>query len=136
MPRPFWKGYLKRSLVTCPVAMTPATTDSEKVRFHAVSRKTGRRVESRHVDSETGKTVAPDEIAKAHAVGEEVFAVIREAMATTGMVGIEGVEAEESSSHPSGIGTGVPGRARVEQGDGGCTARVRGSSDRLPRRSP
>jgi DNA end-binding protein Ku len=32
-PRPFWKGYLKLSLVNCPVAMTPATTENEKVRY-------------------------------------------------------------------------------------------------------
>ena len=70
MPRPFWKGYLKLSLVTCPVAMTPATTEAAKVRFHTLSRKTGRRVESRYVDAETGKTVAPDDTAKAYAVGE------------------------------------------------------------------
>ena len=42
-PRPFWKGYLKLSLVTCPVAMTPATTDDDKVRFHTLNRKTGNR---------------------------------------------------------------------------------------------
>ncbi len=35
----FWKGYLKLSLVTCPVALTPATTESEKVRFHTINRK-------------------------------------------------------------------------------------------------
>ena len=46
-PRSFWKGYLKLSLVTCPVAMTPARSESEKVRFHTLNRKTGNRVESR-----------------------------------------------------------------------------------------
>ena len=53
----FWKGYLKLSLVTCPVAMTPAMTEGEKVRFHTLNRKTGHRVRSRHVDAETGKPV-------------------------------------------------------------------------------
>lgn len=33
-PRRFWRGYLKLSLVTCPVSMTPATTPSGQVRFH------------------------------------------------------------------------------------------------------
>lgn len=46
-PRPYWKGYLKLSLVTCPVAMTPATSESEKVRFHTLNRETGNRVVSR-----------------------------------------------------------------------------------------
>jgi DNA end-binding protein Ku len=43
-PRPFWKGYLKLSLVTCLVAMTPATTHNETVRFHTLNRMTGNRV--------------------------------------------------------------------------------------------
>jgi DNA end-binding protein Ku len=53
--RPYWKGYLKLSLVTCPVAMTPATSESEKVRFHTLNEKTGNRVVSQYVDSVTGK---------------------------------------------------------------------------------
>ena len=50
-PRPFWTGYLKLSLVTCPVALTPATSDAERVRFHTLNRKTGNCVVSRYVDS-------------------------------------------------------------------------------------
>ena len=56
-PRPFWKGYLKLSLVTCPVALTPATTENEKVRFHTLNRRTGARVQAQYVDSGTGKPV-------------------------------------------------------------------------------
>jgi len=52
-PRPFWKGYLKLSLVTCPVALTPATTDADKLRFHTLNRKTGNRVVSRYVECRT-----------------------------------------------------------------------------------
>ena len=50
-PRAFWKGYLKLSLVTCPVAMMPAVSEEEKVRFHTLNRKTGDRVHTRYVDS-------------------------------------------------------------------------------------
>ena len=53
-PRSFWKGYLKLSLVTCPVAMVPAVTESEKIRFHTLNRATGNRIESRFIDAETG----------------------------------------------------------------------------------
>jgi DNA end-binding protein Ku len=56
-PRPSWRGYLKLSLVTCPVAMLPATSDAQKVRFHTVNRATGNRVHARYVDAETGKPV-------------------------------------------------------------------------------
>src|SRR3546814_9393539 len=37
-PRPYWTGYLKLSLVTCAVSLTPATSDREKVRFHTLNR--------------------------------------------------------------------------------------------------
>ncbi|RMC23370.1 Ku protein, partial [Paracoccus siganidrum] len=40
-PRSYWKGYLKLSLVTCPVSMIPATSDAEKVRFHTLNARTG-----------------------------------------------------------------------------------------------
>ncbi|AUW43941.1 hypothetical protein CUJ84_Chr003608 [Rhizobium leguminosarum] len=53
-PKYYWKGYLKLSLVTCPVAMTPATSESEKVRFHTLNKETGNRVVSRYIDSVTG----------------------------------------------------------------------------------
>jgi DNA end-binding protein Ku len=47
----YWKGYLKLSLVTASVSLTPATTDSNQLRFHVLNRKTKNRVESRYVDS-------------------------------------------------------------------------------------
>lgn len=139
-PRPYWKGYLKLSLVTCAVSLTPATSGSEKLRFHTINAETGHRVRSRYVDAETGKPVADEDEVKGYeteekrhviieddeleAVGlestrtinidkfvpadsiewisydtpyylmpdddvaQEAFAVIREAMATTGTVGI------------------------------------------------
>jgi DNA end-binding protein Ku len=56
-PRASGRGYLKLSLVTCPVAMLPATSDTDKVRFHTVNRATGNRVHARYVDAETDKPV-------------------------------------------------------------------------------
>lgn len=139
-PRTFWKGYLKLSLVTCPVAMMPAVSEEEKVRFRTLNRRTGNPVVARYVDSVTGKPVDEENEAKGYQrgeddyvvlddeeiaavalestrtididmfvpkeqigwiwydtphflvpddkVGEEAFAVIREAMASTGTVGI------------------------------------------------
>ncbi|WP_274423976.1 non-homologous end joining protein Ku [Chelativorans sp. YIM 93263] len=139
-PRPYWKGYLKLSLVTCSVSLTPATTEREKMRFHTVNRDTGNRVRSRYVDAETGKPVDDDDEIRGYEiedgeyvtfedeelqavnlestrtidieqfvpaesiewiwydkpyylmpddeVAQEAFAVIREAMAETGTVGI------------------------------------------------
>ncbi|RST87482.1 Ku protein [Aquibium carbonis] len=77
-PRSFWKGYLKLSLVTCPVAMTPATTDSEKVRFHSINRKTGNRIRNHYVDAQTGKPVRDEDQVHGFASGEDQFVVIED----------------------------------------------------------
>jgi DNA end-binding protein Ku len=58
--RPAWKGYLKLSLVSCPVMLVPATSESRRVRFHTINRKTGNRIRSEYVDEKTGKPVADE----------------------------------------------------------------------------
>ena len=77
-PRSFWKGYLKLSLVTCPVAMVPATTDEEKVRFHTLNRKTGNRVVSQYVDSVSGKPVDEDDEVKGYQRGEDEYVMLED----------------------------------------------------------
>lgn len=77
-PHSFWKGYLKLSLVTCPVSMTPATTDAEKVRFHTLNAKTGNRVISQYVDAVSGKPVEDDDEVKGYPRGENDFVLLEE----------------------------------------------------------
>ena len=77
-PRSFWKGYLKLSLVTCPVAMAPATSENEKVRFHTLNRKTGNRVVSRYIDSVTGKAVDEDDEVKGYERGESDYVMLED----------------------------------------------------------
>jgi DNA end-binding protein Ku len=55
--RAYWKGFLKLSLVTCPVALYPASSQAEKTRFHQINRKTGHRLRQQMVDEETGRVV-------------------------------------------------------------------------------
>jgi len=55
--RPYWKGYLRLSLVTCPVALYPASSHAEKIHFHQINRKTGNRLRQQMVDERTGKVV-------------------------------------------------------------------------------
>src|SRR5882672_4873197 len=50
-PRANWKGFLRLSLVTCPVALYPATSDSEKVSFNQINRKTGHRIKYAKADA-------------------------------------------------------------------------------------
>ena len=77
-PRSFWKGYLKLSLVTCPVAMTPATTEGEKVRFHILNRNTGNRVVSQYVDAVTGAPIGEDDEAKGYPRGEDDYVLLED----------------------------------------------------------
>src|SRR6478736_5401495 len=72
-PRANWKGFLRLSLVTCPVALYPATSDTEKVSFNQINRKTGHRIKYAKVDAETGEEVASDDIMNKVAVGRVVL---------------------------------------------------------------
>ena len=56
-PRAYWKGYLKLSLVSCPIALYPASSSSERVSFNRINKKTGNRLKQQNVDSETGAPV-------------------------------------------------------------------------------
>ncbi|MBC2771718.1 Ku protein [Rhizobium sp. AQ_MP] len=76
--RAFWKGYLKLSLVTCRVAMTPAVTESSKLRFHNINRKTGNRIVSRYVNSETGKPVDDEDQVKGYERSEDDYVLFED----------------------------------------------------------
>lgn len=76
--RAFWKGYLKLSLVTCRVAMTPAVTESSKLRFHNINRKTGNRVVSRYVDAKTGKPVDDEDQVKGYERSENDYVLFED----------------------------------------------------------
>jgi DNA end-binding protein Ku len=69
-PRAYWKGYLKLSLVSCPIALFPATSEREKIRFHQINKETGHRIKYVKVDAETGDEVAADDIIKGYQVGK------------------------------------------------------------------
>ncbi|HEX9470920.1 MAG TPA: Ku protein [Bradyrhizobium sp.] len=65
-PRAYWKGSLKLSLVSCPVALYPATTSVEKTHFHMINRETGHRLKQQMVDTETGEVVEGDQKARGY----------------------------------------------------------------------
>ena len=72
-PRANWKGFLRLSLVTCPVALYPATSDSEKVSFNQINRKTGHRIKYAKVDADTGEEVASEDIMKGYKVDTDTY---------------------------------------------------------------
>ena len=43
-PRPYWKGYIKLALVSCPIALYTASSSSERVAFRQINKKTGNRL--------------------------------------------------------------------------------------------
>src|SRR6266853_6682571 len=65
-PRAYWKGSLKLSLVSCPVALYPATTSVEKTHFHMINKETGNRLKQQMVDAETGDVVEDDQKARGY----------------------------------------------------------------------
>ena len=77
-PRANWKGYLKLSLVSCAVALYPATSSSERVRFHTLNRETGNRVKRQFIDAETGEVVESDEQVKGYEIGKGSFIVMED----------------------------------------------------------
>jgi DNA end-binding protein Ku len=75
-PRANWKGFLRLSLVTCPVALFPATSESEKVSFNQINKKTGHRIKYAKVDAETGEEVASEDIIKGYKVDTDTYVTV------------------------------------------------------------
>jgi DNA end-binding protein Ku len=69
-PRAYWKGYLKLSLVSCPIALFPATSEREKISFYQLNKETGNRVRYRKVDAITGDDVESADIVKGYEVAK------------------------------------------------------------------
>jgi len=69
-PRANWKGYLRLSLVSCSIALFPATSEREKVSFHQLNSETGNRVRMRRVDEGTGDEVPYEKIVKGYELGK------------------------------------------------------------------
>jgi DNA end-binding protein Ku len=74
--RAYWKGYLKLSLVTCPVALYPASSQAEKTHFHQINRKTGHRLRQQMIDEVTGKAVDKDEKSRGYEVSKGKYVEI------------------------------------------------------------
>jgi DNA end-binding protein Ku len=69
-PRAYWKGYLKLSLVSCPIALFPASSEREKISFHQINKSTGNRIRYKKVDAETEEEVDAADIIKGYEVGK------------------------------------------------------------------
>jgi hypothetical protein len=77
-PRPNWKGYLKLSLVSCPIALYPAVSAAERISFRQVNRNTGNRLKQQLVDSVTGDVVDTHNKGRGYEVAENQFLMVQE----------------------------------------------------------
>src|SRR5262249_60656335 len=77
-PRANWKGYLRLSLVSCPIALYPASSLSEKVSFNRINRKTGNRLKQQNVDSETGEVVPRDDMVRGYEVAKGQYTIVED----------------------------------------------------------
>ncbi len=100
-PRANWKGYLKLSLVSCGVALFPATTTRDRVHFNVINRETGNRVRYEVVDAETGEEVPQENRVKGYKVGKNEYVLLTEeeldevALESTHTIEIESLVARE-----------------------------------------
>src|SRR6201987_5094393 len=76
-PRAYWKGYLKLSLVSCPIALFPATSEREKISFHQINKNTGNRITYKKVDAQTGAEVDSTDIIKGYEGGKGQYIEIQ-----------------------------------------------------------
>jgi Ku protein len=75
-PRAYWKGWLKLSLVTCPVVLYPASTAAEKTRFHLINKETGHRLKQQMIDAETGEVVEGGQKARGYELSKGKYVEI------------------------------------------------------------
>lgn len=76
--RPYWKGYLKLSFVSCPIALYPAISAAERVSFRQFNRRTGHRLKHKLVDSITGEAVDVAKKARGYELGENEFLLVED----------------------------------------------------------
>jgi DNA end-binding protein Ku len=75
-PRPTWKGYLRLSLVSCPIRLYPATTRSERVSFHLINPKTKNRIEMRTHDAESGEEIPRDTLVRGYEFDKGRYVIV------------------------------------------------------------
>ena len=77
-PRAYWKGYLKLSLVSCPIALYPASSSSERVSFNRINSKTGSRLKQQMVDAESGEAVEKENISRGYEYAKGRYLIVED----------------------------------------------------------
>src|SRR5438094_6739256 len=71
--RPYWKGYLKLALVSCPIALHAACSTAERIAFRQVNKATGNRLRQQLIDEETRAPVALEDRGRGYEVVGRLF---------------------------------------------------------------
>jgi DNA end-binding protein Ku len=77
-PRPIWTGYLRLSLVSCPIRLYPATSRSERISLHLLNPKTQSRVNMRPHDAETGQELERSELVRGYEFSKGRYVIVTE----------------------------------------------------------
>ena len=73
--RPYWKGYLKLSLVTIAVELYTATASGHQVRLNMIHRPSGKRIRYQKV-VDGGKAVDSDDIVKGYEIDDDQYVLL------------------------------------------------------------
>jgi DNA end-binding protein Ku len=103
--RPYWKGYLKLALVSCPIALYAACSTSERVTFRQINKQTGNRLRQQLIDEETQEPIASEHKGRGYEIAKGQYLLIEDAE-------LEAIEIE--SNHVVEIDSFVPG-AEIDQ---------------------
>jgi DNA end-binding protein Ku len=103
--RPYWKGYLKLALVSCPIALHAAYTTAERIAFRQINKTTGNRLRQQLVDEETREPVGPEHKSRGYEVAKGQYLLIEDEE-------LDAIEIE--STHTIEIDSFVP-RAQIDQ---------------------
>src|SRR4029450_12485068 len=103
--RPYWKGYLKLALVSCPIALHAACSTAERIAFRQVNKATGNRLRQQLVDEETGAVVAPQDGGRGYELARGEYLIVADEE-------LQAIEIE--STHTIEIDSFVP-RSQLDQ---------------------
>src|SRR5204863_1556801 len=104
-PRAYWKGYLKLSLVSCPISLNPATSSGERVSFRQINKKTGNRLRQQLVDEATREPVESEDKARGYEYAKNAYILVEDEE-------LDAIAIE--STHTIDIDTFVP-RAQIDE---------------------
>jgi DNA end-binding protein Ku len=103
--RPYWKGYLKLALVSCPIALHAACSNAERIAFRQINKATGNRLRQQLIDEETREPVPREHKGRGYEVAKGQYLIVED-------VEFDAIEIE--STHTIEIDSFVP-RAQVDQ---------------------